>query len=237
MKRQARNESLFDSRCKIILLIITVFIATQAPALSFLCGLMLLIALFSVFCGKGKAAFINLLVFTALYAIRTLALQMRPGGVQTMILAWLSLMYQVYPCGFMAGIILSTTKINEFLTAMTKARVSPKITIPMAVMLRYLPTIREDWNFIKDAMRMRHISPTLWGFLTKPALTVECLYTPLLISASRAADELTVAAVTRGVESPNRRSCLVQVHFAIRDYMAILIFASYFIFMKFGGAA
>lgn len=237
MKRKVRNKSLFDSRCKIILLIITVFIATQAPTLSCVWGLMLLIALFSVFCGKGKAACINLLVFTAFYLIRTLAVQMSPGGVQTMILAWLGLMYQVYPCGFMAGIILSTTKINEFLTAMTKARVSKKITIPMAVMLRYLPTIREDWHFIKDAMRMRNISPTLWGFLTNPTLTVECLYTPLLISASRVADELTVAAVTRGVEAPNRRSCLVQVHFTIRDYMAIFIFATYFIAMKFGGVA
>lgn len=237
MKQKSRNKSSFDSRCKIILLIITVFIATQAPTLSFLCGLMLLIALFSVFCGKGKAACINLLVFMVLYIIRTLALQMRPGSVQTMILAWLGLMYQVYPCSFMAGIILSTTKINEFLTAMTKAHISQKITIPMAVMLRYLPNIREDWHFIKDAMRMRNISPTIWGFLTNPSLTIECLYTPLLLSASRVADELTIAAVTRGVETPNRRSCLVQVHFTIRDYLAILIFATYFIAMKFGGVA
>lgn len=237
MKQKRRSGLPFDSRCKIILLIITVLIATQAPALSFVCGLMLLIALFAVFCGKYKAACMNLLVFTVFYAARILAIQMRPGGAQTMLLAWLGLMYQVYPCGFMAGIILSTTKINEFLTAMTKAHVSKKITIPMAVMLRYLPTIREDRHFIKDAMRMRGISPTLWGFLTKPALTVECLYTPLLISASRAADELTVAAVTRGVEAPNRRSCLVQVHFALQDHIAILIFAIYFTAMKLGGAA
>lgn len=236
MRSRKKNTQSFDPRAKIVLMVLTVLAATQAPTLSFVWGLMVLIALLAVLCGKVRGAMITMLVFGLFCGIRTLAMQMKPGGAQTMIFAWMSLMFQVYPCGFMAGIILSTTRINEFLTAMTKLHISNKITIPMAVMLRYLPTIREDWHFIKDAMRQRGIAPNLWGLLTKPALTVECVYTPLLISASRAADELTVAAVTRGVEAPNRRSCLVKVQLRLQDYGIIFIFAAYYMVMIFGGS-
>ena len=70
-------------------------------------------------------------------------------------------------------------------------------------MLRYIPTIQEDWHFVKDAMRMRDVSPSLGGFLSHPGMTVECIYVPLMMMASKAADELSIASVTRGIENPN----------------------------------
>lgn len=237
MSTKSKTGLSFDPRGKILLLLLTVLIAVQAPTISFVYGLMLIIFLFAIVCRKERMAVINLLIFSIFCAIRVLAMDMKQGSLQTMIYAWMGLMFQVYPCGFMAGVILSTTKINEFLTAMNRARISKKVTIPMAVMLRYLPVIREDWHFIRDAMAQRGLSPSLWGFITKPSLTLECVYTPMLIAASRAADDLTVAAVTRGVESPKRRSCLVNVGLRWQDYGAISIFAGYYLTMKLAGAA
>ena len=105
----------------------------------------------------------------------------------------------------LVGLVISTTKVGEFLSAMARLRISKKLTIPIAVMLRYLPTIRGDWHFIKDAMRLRDVSPTLWGFLKAPVMTVNCIYVPLLTAASKAADELSIASVTRGIENQNAR--------------------------------
>lgn len=104
-----------------------------------------------------------------------------------MLVAFLGLVHKVYACGMLAGLVISTTRVGEFLSAMARLRVPKKLTIPLAVMLRYLPTIREDWRFIKDAMRLRDVSPTLWGFLKAPAMTVNCIYVLLLTSARRAA--------------------------------------------------
>ena len=42
-------------------------------------------------------------------------------------------------------------------------------------------------------MRLRDVSPTLWGFLKAPAMTVNCIYVPLLTVASKAADWLSAA--------------------------------------------
>lgn len=82
-----------------------------------------------------------------------------------MFIAWLSLVFKVYPCGMLAGITVSTTKVNEFLSAMNKIHVSKKVVIPFAIMLRYIPTVREDWRYIKDAMRLRDVSPSFVGLL------------------------------------------------------------------------
>lgn len=92
-------------------------------------------------------------------------------------------------------------------------------------MLRYLPTIREDWHFIKDAMRLRDVSPSLKGLISHPGMTIECLYSPLLMAASKAADELAIASVTRGIENPHTRTCLIQIRFRIQDFLIICCFA------------
>ena len=102
-----------------------------------------------------------------------------------MFVAWMGLFYKVYPCGMLSGIILSTTKVNEFLTAMNKAHISKKIVIPLAVMLRYIPTVKEDWCYIKDAMRLRDVTPSVKGIIKNPVMTIECIYVPLMMVASK----------------------------------------------------
>ena len=81
---------------------------------------------------------------------------------------------------------------------MNRIHAPKKLVIPLAVMLRYVPTIQEDWRFIKDAMRMRDVSPSPKGLLTHPAMTVECIYVPLMMAASKAADELSIAPLPAG---------------------------------------
>lgn len=129
----------------------------------------------------------------------------------------------------LAGLVISMTKVGEFLSAMARLRISKKLTIPIAVMLRYLPTIREDWHFIKDAMRLRDVSPTLWGFLKDPAMTVNCIYVPLLTAASKAADELSIASVTRGIENPKPRTCLVEIQMSAADWLSAALFLAFLV--------
>ena len=111
---------------------------------------------------------------------------------------------------------------------MNRIHAPKKLVIPLAVMLRYVPTIQEDWRFIKDAMRMRDVSPSPKGLLTHPAMTVECIYVPLMMAASKAADELSIASITRGIENPKPRTCLVQIRMGPADVLAILCFGAFF---------
>ena len=149
------------------------------------------------------------------------------GTWQTMFIAFLGLVHKVYACGMLAGLVISTTKVGEFLSAMARLHIPKKLTIPIAVMLRYLPTIREDWYYIKGAMRLRDVSPTLAGFLKAPAMTINCIYVPLLTAASKAADELSIASVTRGIENPKPRTCLVKIQMRSADFLAIVLFTAF----------
>ena len=94
-----------------------------------------------ILCGKVRYSIIGTIVFLVLYLFTTLYLGNVTGTAYTMFTAWLSLVIKVYPCGMLAGIAESTTRVNEFLSAMNKAHVPKKVVIPLAVMLRYLPTI------------------------------------------------------------------------------------------------
>ena len=113
-----------------LLLIISMIIATTAPSLSYECALILLIAVMGILCGKVRYSIIGTIVFLVLYLFTTLYLGNVTGTAYTMFTAWLSLVFKVYPCGMLAGIAVSTTRVNEFLSAMNKAHVPKKVVIP-----------------------------------------------------------------------------------------------------------
>lgn len=218
-----------DPRTKLLLLLLCVLSAMMAPSLNYELGLIILIALLGIISGKWRYSLIFSVLYFVIYLITETVVNMDEGTLRTMLIAFLGLFHKIYPCGMLSGIFISTTKVSEFMSAMNRIHTPKKIVIPLAVMLRYMPTIHEDWHFIKDAMRMRDVSPSIKGLFTHPGITVECIYVPLMMAASKAADELSIASVTRGIENPKKRTCLVQIRFGITD---ILVSSSFvFIFV------
>lgn len=217
----------FDPRTKLFLILLCVLSAVFAPNLYFQFALVALIALLSALSGTWRYALRGIIAYALICAFTVWCMGILTGTWRTMLVAFLGLIHKVYACGMLAGVIISTTKVGEFLSAMARLRVPKKLTIPIAVMLRYLPTIREDWHYIKDAMRLRDVSPSFIGFLRSPAMTVNCIYVPLLTAASKAADELSIASVTRGIENPNPRTCLVKIRMRAADFAAMALFAAF----------
>lgn len=217
-----------DPRTKLALLLLCVLSAMFAPSLSVPLALVALIGLLAALSGKGWYALRGVLAYALICAFTVWSMRVMTGAWRTMFVAFLGLVHKVYACGMLAGLVIATTKVGEFLSAMARLRVPKKLTIPIAVMLRYLPTIREDWHFIQDSMRLRDVSPTLLGFLKAPAMTVNCIYVPLLTAASKAADELSVASVTRGIENPKPRTCLVKIQMQAADWGTLALFAAFF---------
>lgn len=219
----------FDPRTKLFLILLCVLSAVFAPNLYFQFALVALIALLSALSGKWRYALRGIIAYALICVFTVWCMGILTGTWRTMFVAFLGLIHKVYACGMLAGVVISTTKVGEFLSAMARLRVPKKLTIPIAVMLRYLPTIREDWHYIKDAMRLRDVSPSFIGFLRSPAMTVNCIYVPLLTAASKAADELSIASVTRGIENPNPRTCLVKIRMRTADFAAMALFAGFLV--------
>ena len=219
----------FDPRTKLALILICVLSAMFAPDMRFRFMLVMLTAAFGAVCGRWRSALCGAAVYGLICLFTAWSMSVMTGTMRTMFAAFLGLMHKVYACGMMAGTVIFTTKVNEFLSAMNKLHCPQKLTIPIAVMLRYLPAVREDRRFIKDAMRLRDVSPSIIGFLRSPVMTVNCIYVPLLTAASKTADELSIASVTRGIENPQPRTCLTVIKMHLADYIASMIFAAFFI--------
>ena len=126
------------------------------------------------------------------------------GTWRTMFIAFLGLFHKVYPCGMLSGIVISTTKVSEFLSAMNRVHAPKKTGDPAGGHAPLYPHHSEDWRFIKDAMRLRDVSPSLKGLLTHPGMTVECIYVPLMMARSKAADELSIASITGESRTQNQ---------------------------------
>ena len=216
-----------DPRAKLFLILMCVLSSMFAPSLAYQFVLVMLIAVLGAFFGKWKYVIKAVCFYAVICALTVWIMAEMTGTLRTMFIAFLGLFHKVYACGTLAGIVLTTTKVNEFLSAMNRVHAPKKLVIPMAVMLRYIPTIQEDWRYIKDAMRLRDVSPMLWGFLKAPTMTVNCIYVPLLTAASKAADELSIASVTRGIENPKPRTCLINIRMQWADLLALALFAAF----------
>lgn len=210
-----------DPRTKLMLLLIWAAAVFFSPGLWYEAIMMFLAAAFGAAAGKARLAGGMMVLYAVTMACMIGVSQMDTSVLKTMLMSFFMLVRKVFPCGLLAAVIVSTTHVNEFMSAFSRMRVPRSVTIPLAVMLRYVPAIREDWAFIKDAMRMRGVSPSFAGFLKRPGMTVECLYVPLMMSASNVADELSMASVARGIENPAQRTCYAHIEFRMQDMLIV----------------
>ncbi|HFH7829797.1 TPA: energy-coupling factor transporter transmembrane component T [Streptococcus agalactiae] len=213
----------FNPCTKIVLLFLCIIISSLLSSIELELIFVFIIALFCIINKKIKFALNGFLIYLGVYFVSILTVQYGSNTLRSLLMPFLGLVHKLYPVCMFSVLILSTTKVGEFLSTMEFAGVSKKITIPLAVMLRYIPTVREDWIYIKDSMYLRSISPSFFGFIKNPDLTIECIYSPIIIMASKAADELTIASITRGIESPKKRSSIIEIRFDIQDVLALLI--------------
>jgi energy-coupling factor transport system permease protein len=122
--------------------------------------------------------------------------------------------------GIMMGYFLvTTTTVSQFMAAMTRMRISEKIAIPLSVMFRFFPTVGEEYTAINDAMRMRGISLAGGNLLAM----LEYRLVPMMICSVRIGDELSAAALTRGLGAPVRRTNVCKIGFHVQDFIIILI--------------
>ena len=124
---------------------------------------------------------------------------------------------------FMAGILLmKTTSVSKLMLSFDRMHLPNKLTIPLSVMFRFIPTISEEWRSIRDAMRFRGIGISVRSVLTKPMMTLEYTMVPLLMSTATIADELAAATLSRGLDADTKRTCIEDLKLRPPDYLLIL---------------
>ncbi|MBP3887149.1 MAG: energy-coupling factor transporter transmembrane protein EcfT [Cellulosilyticum sp.] len=137
------------------------------------------------------------------------------------------------PSIMMATYVVSTTTVSEFVAAMERMHITNKITIPMSVMFRFFPTVGEEAAAINAAMDMRGICLGRGKVLEM----LEYRLVPMMTCSVKIGEELSAAALTRGLGAPIKRTNICRIGFKMQDKV-IFLFCSltivYGLFMRLG---
>ncbi|MFR4562590.1 MAG: energy-coupling factor transporter transmembrane component T [Flavonifractor plautii] len=165
-----------------------------------------------------------LILYAACFALERVALIWASGLPSFVLLAVTSIMTRFAPGIMMGAYLIASTSVSEFIGAMERMHLTEKIVIPLSVIFRFFPTVSEEYQAIRDAMKMRGIR---FGG-KNPFLMVEYRLVPLIVSVVKIGDELSAAALTRGLGAPGRRTNLCRIGFHVQDLMAALFCAACF---------
>lgn len=172
--------------------------------------------LFSV--GRVRTGLITLMSFALGLALLQYA-PMLPGQ-WALVGAFGTMLVQFLPIIAMASYAIRTTGVSEVVAALERMHAPRAFVIPLSVVLRFLPTIYQENRSIADAMRMRGIS--FAGGVRNPITLLEYRVVPLLMSLVRIGDELTAAALTRGLGGPHNRTHVCRSGFSWRDGVVLV---------------
>lgn len=218
------NALKLDPRTMLFLLVIGNISVFAAPSILSELILTTLILLLALFCKAFKLPFKMAIGFYIMVGIDFVSMHYFTGSFFMYLALFARFLRKIVPCGMLGAILIQTTKVNHFMAALSKLRIPKGILIPLTVMLRYFPAIKEDYIRISKSMKMRGIKPGVLSLVRQPSMTIECIYVPIMMSASRRADELSAAAITRGIENPQKRTSLEEISLRKTDY--ICMFAS-----------
>lgn len=154
------------------------------------------------------------------------------GILSALLVGYCGIVVQFMPAFITAWYCVRTTKIDEFMSAMQKMHIPDGIAISLAVVMRFFPTIKEEYGAIRDAMKMRGI---MFGGGNALKM-VEFRMIPLLFSCVNIGDELSAAAITRGLGGKVRRTSIVELKLHVQDVLLIILFTasvSIFVFFKY----
>jgi energy-coupling factor transport system permease protein len=164
---------------------------------------------------KLLSGFLYSAVFLAASFSESVLLMYTKGIISFVILICSGLITRFVP-GIISGYyLLSTTTVSEFNCAMKRIHITDKITIPLSVMFRFIPTIMEESRSINTAMKMRGIKKS--KIFKNPILYLEYKIVPLLMSVVKIGEELSAASLTKGLGSETKRTNICQIGFHTAD--------------------
>ena len=116
------------------------------------------------------------------------------------------------PCVISGGYAFSTTTVGEMVCGLRKLRVPETIIIPSVTVIRFFPTIAEDYHQIRNAMALRGIT------YRNPMEALEYILIPLLMNSNNVAQDLSVAAMTKGISLPGQHTSMIELKMVWQDW-------------------
>lgn len=171
---------------------------------------------------RWRFAAIYVVLYSFAFLMEGAAFQLTSGLLNMVVMILGGLISRFFAPIVMGYCVMQSTTVAEFIAAMERMRIPSAVTIPLSVMFRFFPTIAEENGAITEAMRMRQVAGMRSGLVKR----MEYELVPVMMSTVRVADELSQAALTKGLGGDVRRTHICEVGFRARDYILLVLLAT-----------
>ncbi len=137
---------------------------------------------------------------------------------------------RMIPVMMIAYILVKDIKSNELLSAFEQIHLPKKIMLSITVALRFFPTYKLEIKMIRESLKMRNINLSI----KQPLKFLEYWLVPVLMRINLIAEEMTATAMTKGVESPMRRTSFYNVKMRTVDWIFLTVILIIFILLLMG---
>ena len=137
---------------------------------------------------------------------------------------------RMIPVMMIAYILVKDIKSNELLSAFEQIHLPKKIMLSITVALRFFPTYKLEIKMIRESLKMRNINLSI----KQPLKFLEYWVVPVLMRINLIAEEMTATAMTKGVESPMRRTSFYNVKMRTVDWIFLTVILIIFILLLMG---
>lgn len=191
-------------------------------------GLCLLLGL----CGRRSFALKAGAAFLVAFYLRYSILLQGTGSSIFVVIcqALISIFLFTFPILITLVLLIKTTRISQFLAAFQAMHLPAAAVIPVAVMFRFIPTVQDEWAGIRKAMAFRGIEMDMVSVVRHPFHAIEYMLVPLLISSVSVMEELSAAALARGLDADHVRTSYEVVKLHALDYLVMIIFGGFAVF-------
>ena len=140
-------------------------------------------------------------------------------AIFVLIQSFILLLLKFFPIAMFALLLVRTIEVGDFITSLGRLKFPSAITIGLAVTIRFIPSFYEEFGHIRNAMRLRGIESPL----RRPLRTLECYLVPLLMRCVKISEELSMAAMTKGMDGSRQRTSLSDIRLTPADWLAVVI--------------
>lgn len=177
---------------------------------------------------RYKTCTIGMVALGIIYVLEYAVFPYVRGLLASILLIVIMIVGRFFPAYLTGVYVINTTTVSEFKAAMDKLHMPDSLTIPMCVMFRFFPTIREENDSIRTAMKMRGIR---FGG-GKAGKMLEYRIVPMITCTAKIGEELSASALTRGLGKQKKRTNICHIGFGWADwtfFLLVIAVAAYWI--------
>lgn len=170
--------------------------------------------------GKFYSLFTKMLVFCLLLLIGEACVI--SFGLPVILLSVIKILKMFIPSIISYYLLAKGSTSLEIMTALNDFKFPKGITIPLVVMIRFIPTVVDSIKETGKALKIKGV--TKKSIFRHPITSSELILIPVLMSCVNSMDDLASASMARGFSLTRERTHVLELKFSFVDVFIVTFF-------------